>query len=320
MAVVLVVVLFQITGRNESTEPYNALFDNVTNIQKGTTVTFGGFAVGHVNDIEPIRLSGKTQFNVKISLKKDWLIPSDSQAKIYTPGLLSDTVIDIEEGQLPTLLEPGQTIATREAPELMTLLGDVAGEIKSLSEERVQPLIQAMEEITTRIGSNMNDSIQDISKETLSLLSRIDEIGTNMDDNVKQVSTGTVALLAGLENNSQQLSRLMNKGNAEHLSSMLENTDRLTQELSTTVSDLGEAGKTLNRLMKDSSELVSENKQAIHVSVEEARNTLRTISGSIESIVFQLDNTSRNMNEFSRRIKENPSSLIQTRPLQDNAE
>lgn len=320
MAVVLVVVLFQITGRNENTEPYNALFDNVTNIQKGTTVTFGGFAVGHVNDIEPIRLSGKTQFNVKISLMKDWSIPSDSQAKIYTPGLLSDTVIDIEEGQLPTLLEPGQTIATRESPELMTLLGDVAGEIKSLSEERVQPLIQAMEEITTRIGSKMNDSIQDISKETLSLLSRIDEIGTNMDDNVKQVSTGTVALLAGLENNSQQLSRLMNKGNAEHLSSMLENTDRLTQELSTTVSDLGEAGKTLNRLMKDSSELVSENKQAIHVSVEEARNTLRTISGSIESIVFQLDNTSRNMNEFSRRIKENPSSLIQTRPLQDNAE
>lgn len=320
MAVVLVIVLFQLTGQDENTEPYYALFNNVTNIQEGTTVTYGGFPVGYVDHIEPVRSSGKTQFNVVLALKEGWVIPSDSQAKIYTPGMLSDTTIEIEEGQLLTLLKPGESIVTRESPELMALLGDVAGEIKTLSVERVQPLIQAMEEITTRLGSNMNESIQEISKETLVLLSRLDEIGSNMDDNVKQVSKGTVTLLAGLEKNSQQLSNLMNKSNAQHLSNMLENTDRLTRELSVTVGDLGEAGKALSDLMKESNEIVSDNKYDIRASVKETKNTLQTISRSIASIVFQLDNTSRNMNEFSRRIKENPSSLIQSRPLQDNAE
>lgn len=320
MALVLLVVLFEITGKDENTEPYYALFNNVTNIQKGTTVTYGGFPVGYVNHIEPVRSSGRTQFNVVLALKEGWIIPSDSQAKIYTPGVLADTMIDIEEGQLLTLLKPGDSIVTRESPELMTLLGDVAEEIKTLSVERVQPLIQAMEEVTTQIGSNMNKSIQEISNETLVLLSRLDEIGASMDGNVTQVSEGTLVLLAGLEENSRELSKFMNKSNAQHLSNMLENTDRLTQELSTTISDISEAGKALNELMKEGNEIVSDNKDDIRVSVEETKNTLQTISSSVESIVFQLDNTSRNMNEFSRRIKENPSSLIQSGPLEDNAE
>lgn len=325
MAVVLVVVLFELTGRDENTDPYYAVFNNVTNIQVGSTVTFGGFPVGYVKDIQPLREAtdggvNKTRFRLLLALKKGWHIPVDSEAKIYTPGMLADTLVEIEEGRKGAILHPGETIATREEPEIMALLGDVAGEIKALTSDSVQPLIQATHELLTSIGGNVDQNIQQISQETLVLLARLNEVGASMEQNINQVSRGTTTLLSGLENNSQQLSGFINDANAQHISNMLENADHMTRELSVTVKDLGEAGKNLNQLLRESNALVQDNKHDIRVTVAETRNTLQTISDNIESIVFQLDNTGRNMNEFSRRIKESPSSLIQARPLQDNAE
>jgi predicted nucleic acid-binding Zn-ribbon protein len=184
----------------------------------------------------------------------------------------------------------------------------------------VQPLIEESQALLGKIGNNVDRNIEDISRETMALLSRLNTISKNMEANVSKVSNGAVNLLAGLESNSQQLTNFMNDDNAKRISSTLENADMMMRNLNKTVNDMSEAGKLLTHLLSESTSLVQENKQDIRISVQETRETLQTISSNIDSIVFQLDNTARNMSEFSRRIKESPSSLIQSRPLKDNAE
>ena len=295
MATVLVVVLFQLTGRGNDTDPYFALFNKVTNIQEGSTVTYSGYPVGYVDHIEPVRSSGKTQYNVELAIKKNWKIPTDSVAKIFTPGMLADTIIEIQEGRLATMIHPGKSIATEETLEFTQLMGDAASEIKQLSANKIQPLIQTMQDA-------------------------IIHLGTSMDDNLKQVSEKTLILLERLDKNSQALSKLASHDNAQLLTSVLENADQLTREFATTVKGLGEVGKKLDNLLNEGDQIVTGNKKDIRTSIVEVRDTMQTISGNIESIVYQMDNTSRNMSEFSRRIKENPSSLLQGRPLEDHSE
>jgi len=83
MGISLMVVLFQLTGRSENTDTYYVVFNNITNIQDGSTVTYSGYPLGYVQSIEPQRTTGMTQYRLALALKQEWQIPIDSVARIY---------------------------------------------------------------------------------------------------------------------------------------------------------------------------------------------------------------------------------------------
>jgi len=285
MFVLLLVVLFRITGNATDTEPYFVHYTNITGINKGSPVTYGGYQIGQVDDIFPEHADGKTQYRLELSLKAGWKIPADSVARIVSPGLLSDDLIDIAEGESTSYILPHGVIRGQDGINVMATLNTVAYEIKDLSDNNIKPLI-----------SNLNR--------------HVDAIGSNLNINIPTVTASVNQLLNSLNSSANQLAELLNENNQQHLSNVFENADIISENLSSLTQGFNDVRTQLDRLLKNSNELLTDNSDDIRHSVIDLRSSLGVVSENINAIIYNLENTSRNVNEFSRQIRDNPAILL----------
>jgi phospholipid/cholesterol/gamma-HCH transport system substrate-binding protein len=292
MLVILIVSLFKITGRGVATDPYYVLYSNITGIREGSTVTYGGYQIGQVEEIMPMRDGGVTRYKMQLGIKAGWRIPSDSVARIVTPGLLSDNQIDIEEGKSRSFLSPGDTIEGEAAISIKALLDSVVFEINDLSENNIKPLI-----------SNINQ--------------HVDSIGGELDTSIPQITQNINRLLAGFQQSADRLAKLLGNQNQAHIANLLQNFETMTTNLVNLSSGFDKVTGQLNNLLQNSNSILAGNNENIRHTVVELRNSMDTISQSINGIVYNLEMTSRNMNEFSRRIREHPGILLRGQPPED---
>ena len=134
--------LYQITGSTGSADNYYVTYNNVTGIKFGTPVSFEGYQVGQVENIEPIRTTGETNYRLTLSIQQGWQVPEDSIAKIVVSGLLAAVTIDIQEGISNVLLEPESEINGREAANLFAAVNEVAADIQDISKNSIKPLME----------------------------------------------------------------------------------------------------------------------------------------------------------------------------------
>lgn len=293
MLTLLLVVLFRITGNSAETDPYFVDYTNITGIDKGSPVTYGGYQIGQVDDILPRNVGGKTQYRLELGLKTGWKIPSDSIARIISPGLLSDELIDIAEGKSPTYVKPNGVIQGQDSINMMATLNTVAYEIKDLSDNSIKPLINNLSRHVDAIGSGLNTSIP-------------------------TVTASINRLLDNLNSSANELAELLNEQNQQHLAHAFENADIISQNLSTLAEGFNNTHTQLERLLDNSNQILTNNSADIRQSVLDLRNSLEIISDNINAIIYNLEGTSRNFNEFSRQIRDNPAVLLNGKAPRDD--
>lgn len=295
MLILLGGVLLNITGRDTNTDSYYVLLNEVTGIDEGTAVTYGGYQLGQVESIAPVRKNGKTFYRLELSVLRGWQIPVDSIASIISPGMLSDNQVDIKEGSSQEFFTSGSTINGKATTSAMAMLNTIASEITDLSQNSVKPLI---------------GSIQ----------SQVDRSSEQFNNKLDLVSTRLLSLLEKFQDNSDQLTILLGGKNQQHMASMFENADQTSRKLLSLAKGFEASSQELTALLQQSGSMMNENNQDIRHAVLDLHSTMSTVSQSINSIVDNLDASSRNMNEFSRRIRENPSAIINSKPPKDIAE
>ncbi len=296
MFILLLIVLLHISGKAGGTEPYYVLYTNISGIDKGTPVTYGGYHIGQVGEITPQHIDGNTHYRLELALKAGWKIPSDSVARIISPGLLSDDLIDITEGDSSTYLKPRDVIQGENAINMMASLNTLAYEIKELSDNSIEPLINNLNRYVLTIGSNLNT-------------------------NIPAVTANMNRLLESLNSSANKLAQLLNEENQQHLSNVFQNADIISQHLATMAEGLNNARLQIDRILDNANSLVSDNSEDVRHSVVDLRNTLGIISENIGGIIYNLESTSRNINEFSRQIRNNPGVLISgSKPKQDEVQ
>ena len=288
-------VLLNITGRSSNVDIYYVLLNEISGVDEGTAVTYGGYQLGQIESIKPVRKQGKTFYRLELSVLHGWKIPTDSFATIMSPGMLSDNQVDIREGSSQVFLEPGAILKGKETTSAMAMLNTIASEITDLSENSVKPLIGAIHTQVDRTGDQINSKLDFVSARLLSLLK-------------------------DFQNNSDQLSTLLGGKNQEHMTNLFENADLTSRKLLGLAKSFEATSQELTTLLQQSGSIMNDNNQDIRHAVVDLRSTMATVSQSINSIVDNLDSTSRNMSEFSRRIRENPSVIINSKPPVDNAE
>ena len=281
------VVLYQITGRTGPTENYYVSYANVEGIKYGTPVLYEGYQVGQVDEVEPVREGGGTQFRITLAVAEGWQIPSDSIAAVAKSGLLASVAINIEEGTSPTPLAPESTIAGREATDLFSTVNEVAAELKSLSRESLRPLLDNLNSKVDLLGGDLHSLAKDSLKPIL-------------DDQVK-------VILKKVDKTADQLNVLLGDRNVEHVNEILANLNSSSDNLRQLLADLQTTRATLDKALTNIDGVVDDND-------EDIRNTVRTISQHIEAVSHNLEASSRNMNEFSRQIRENPGLLLRNSP------
>ena len=105
-----------------------------------------------------------------------------------------------------------------------------------------------------------------------------------------------------------------------HIDNMFSNADEATHHLVMLSKGFDKVNNQLDEVLTKSLSIVGDNDQDIRHSVIELRKTMDAVSGSMQSILYNVDASSRNMNEFTRQLRDNPAVILGSKPPADESE
>lgn len=283
----LMVVVYRITGRSTNVDEYFVELHNVTGIRTGSPVTYAGYQIGQLGGIIPVRENGRMRYRLQLLVKSGWQIPRDSTATIVTPGLLAEKQINISEGTSRHFLKPGGTIAGVESTDMLKLVSQVSKQFQQLSDQGLKPLLDTINQEITR-------TVPALTQQTVRLLKRLNE-------------------------SADRLLVLMQNADNTRLKKIMNNTETMTDNLLKVSKRLNQASLQVNNLLQSTSTLMSDNNKDLRKAVIDLRTSMDVVANNINSVVDHIDSTARNMNEFSRQIRENPGVLLNSKPPRDAA-
>ncbi len=290
MLVVLVGVVALLTGRTGSVDTYYTHFPNVTGIKYGTKVTFEGFVIGQVEEIDPLIEAGQTRFQLRLSVKKGWPIPKDSLARITASGLLSAVIVDIKGGASPDVLQAGAEIPGGGNANLFAAMSDVAGQMSDIGQTALKPLL-------------------------ITLNAELETLQPMLQQQAPQLLANLVAVSGDLAQKGPRIT-----ADVQHMTATLSTqvvNDANAQRLAQTLTDMQQATHKLDATLTNLDRMVAGNQGTIDASLKDLRYTLQTVARSIDSVTYNLEGTTRNFNEFSRQLRDNPGILLGGRRTDD---
>ncbi len=335
----LVLMLARISGRTGPADHYHVTYDNISGLSKGTPVTYEGYGVGRIAAITPQHRGSATHYLLDLEVKKGWPIPDDSIARIVSAGLLSTINIDISGGKSDAPLSPGDTIKGRESISLFAALDTIAGDVNHLTKEGFMPLLENVNShinaIATPFETDTAEILLHLKNSTEKLDGGLDQIFSDIHNLTQQLNSSAhdLRLVVGeknrkslsgflqtMEAGADDMRRLVGKENRETLSRFLGSMEQSAVSFSHLSGDLEKSRQQLDRLLGESRGVVSDNREDIRQAVSDLKASLQTVSRHISSVAYNLEDTSRNMAEFSRQIRQNPGLLLSGAPALDKTE
>jgi phospholipid/cholesterol/gamma-HCH transport system substrate-binding protein len=290
--VVLLVVLYKLTGRVGDSEPYHAYYSNITGLTDGSRVTYEGYQVGFVAGVEPEQTPEGTRYRVEMRIKHGWKIPADSVARIYAAGLLAETVINIEEGKRRDYLQADAEIVGQQGADMFAALSTVANDIGGLTQDTIKPLLE-----------NLNRQVSGL--------------GGELEARVPRILTDVESMVSKLDQSADGLSKILSTGNTQRVGNVIGDVEATARNFHALSASLQGTQTQLDALLQDAQGLVGGNQEDLRAAVLGLRKALDTVSREVDGILYDLQGASRNMNEFSRELRGNPGLLLNGRPAED---
>lgn len=297
-------IIALLSGKTGSTDEYYVSFPNVSGIVSGTPVTYEGFQIGQVADISPARINGKTRYRLNMAIVSGWKIPKDSVARIVASGLLSQVTVDIAEGKEEAFLRPGDEIANGSAVNIFESMTSIADNVNDLTENSIKPLMKRLYKGTDVMVASMEKSAPIIMEDLQTLTTTLNQkILPNIDEATKTI-----------KNNSQAIEEILRPENRRHIDLFFDNLEITAKNFKTASIRLKETQAKVDTLVGNVNQIVLEDKDEVKRSLLSLRAAIENVSGQIEAITYNLESASRNINEFSLQIRQNPSLLLGSQP------
>ena len=274
-----------LTGRTGPTERYFVVLDNVSDVKYGTQVRYEGYPIGQVEDITPIVDGPGMKFRLDLAIRQGWRIPTDSVARVGNSNFLAAKTLDIESGQSPVAVKVGQQIAAEAAVDVFATLTETATEFASLSRDRIAPLMATLQSLAETI-----------------------------EGDAPRISRELIAFAEGLNETLVPVQEILSDENLLAVNNILRNVDKAAATMNSIGRDLSKTMAQVDNLAANLDQLIESNKDSVDQSLKDVRYTLSAIASTVDSIVHNLDGTARNMNEFSRLIRQNPGLLLDGTP------
>jgi len=294
-----IVVMYKLAKPDQETDDYYAKYTSIMGIKVGSKVTHGGFQIGSVADIERDKDNGPTRFKLTLRVKKGWKIPVGSSAQVVAPNFLSVQLIDIVETKStskttgPIKYYPaGGEIDGKDEASFMTMLNGIAKEVTSVSEGSIRPLL-----------TNLNE--------------HINKIGTKLSEQIPQIAENANKLLISLNEGASQVNKILGTENRAYIRNILQNADKMSSKMLEMTTKLDQVRAKLASVVSNVDKVVSANRHDVTRIVKSTRKTLDAISGRISTIVNNIEQTSRNMSEFTYKLRKNPGLIIRNKKVKE---
>jgi len=277
--------------------------ESISGLNIGNAVKMSGVAIGKVEDLN-FASNDVGRIIVKISVRKEIKIKSDAEAVVEVFGITGMKYIDIVKGSNSAPpLKPGEKIKAG-----MSKIDMVTGKA---------------EDIAAKIEVALNNIISFTNAENLATLSRaINSTGeltrnlnTVVNENRANINTFTGSLAqqgGGLSNVSNRINTILDRMdstiadmnrlvNNKSFQKSIKNLETITDN----VRDGLDQGQ-LTKVLTNTNKTLESGNQAIG----EFNRTIIQSRDRLNSVLDKLDATTRNLADFTHKIKENPSLLI----------
>ena len=135
-----------------------------------------------------------------------------------------------------------------------------------------------------------------------------------MEGGAPRILNELVAFTESLNQSLEPLQQILAQRNVDAVQSSILNMEETTGNLAAISRNLTETMVKVDNLTGNLDALVEDNKANVDQSLKDLQYTLSTVSATVDSIVHNLEGTTRNMNEFSRLIRQNPGLLLDGTP------
>ena len=250
-----------IFGRTNS---YYVYYDNASGLQNASAVVIRGVKVGQVSSVS-ISPEKSDKVVVTLSVSKDYKLPVDSKAKIYSAGLMGGQAIEIVLGSSSEYLEPESELAPLVELGMVEMLTNEFGDIKEklmVMVDNINTTLLSLNSVVDNNNANisstishLNNVLADLEKSNIvanldSFTGTLKENGEKIDGIVTNVGNLTASLDerqmgAQLADTVEKLNALLAKFNdAEGTVGSLVNDKALYQ-------NLAQASDNLSTLLED---------------------------------------------------------------------
>lgn len=280
ISIVLLIVLYLITGKVSSSDRYYTTLSDVSGIKNGTAVSYKGYKVGQLIKIAPVFKNNVTRFDLTLAIKSGWVVTEGSSIMITKTGLLSDSQLNITEGDSENILTVGSHISGAQSSDVMAVIKSLSENVNNLSTNLITPLVKQLKKDIGAISGTMSHDLPKLT-ENLNLLV------------VKLQRNSDVIDTVFSDTNQHKISGLINSANV-----MLSNLESMSVSIN---------------------KLVQSNSHQFNKSIDNVNATTILLNKKLETILNQIELSSQNINDFSNQIKNNPGAIIRNKPQSDPA-
>lgn len=264
---------FDIFSRNVE---YYAAYDQINGVQNASPIMMKGVKIGSVTGLsfDPAR---SDKVVLRFTIKREYRIPTDSEAKIFSNGLMGAKAIEITYGAAHTYLEKGDTLRSSRDRDLMDMAGSELDFFKQKVSQLTSDLSRALENLNGLMETNADniagtlgnlnsvtgDMARLLSAEKNNLKSALDNL-TKFSDMLGSNAGRVDSIIGGIDRIASQLSE---EEFALKLSQAVEHLDDLVARIA---EGEGTAGKLLNDpALYDSLDKASENLAALLADIKQ---------------------------------------------------
>lgn len=312
MLIALVATISALTGRSGPTDGYYLVLSNVSDVKFGTQVRYEGFPIGQVERIVPEPVDNGMRFRLDVSIRKGWRLPEDSLARVGSSSLLAAKTIDVAGGKSASPLKPGNQIPSAPPVDMFSLVANVAGEFADLNRDGLKPFIEDLRLVARQLRTTLN-------KDVAELVSSLNSIAHTVDGQAGPISKSIETAARRLADSSENLNKILSAETATSLRRSITNFEEVSQNIALTTRELETTRKKVDKLLGEVDAIIVSNKDNVDKSLTNARYALRSIAETIDAVMANMDGASRNMNEFSRLIRQNPGLLLGGTPREETA-
>lgn len=196
---------------------YYAAYDQVNGVQTASAILIKGVKVGTVTDIR-FDPAHSDQVVLQLTVKRQYRIPSNSTARIFSNGIMGSKAIEISLGDAETYLEDGDTLRAEQGRDLM----DVAGSELEFVKQKIS---QVTGDLSRTLG-NLNRLVEANADNISGTLGSLNSITGHVDDLLGAEKQQLQRAVSNLSEFSEALGR-----NAGQLDSVMTHVNRFTGDL-----------------------------------------------------------------------------------------
>ncbi len=295
--------IVMLSGRAGDTDAYHLIMDNVADVKFGTQVRYEGYPIGQVERVVPFAENGRMRFRIDVAIQSGWRISKDGIARIGSSSLLSAKTIDIARGTGAETLTPGDQIVSAPPIDVFAIVANVAEEFAGLSRDGAMPLITDVRHMIGELGESFQ---ADLTR----LMGSLNVTAHAIENRAETVAGRMDSITAELDSSSKNLGRVLSDENVRAIRRAVANVEKTTVTFAATSRKLELTRQQVDQLIRNVDAIVQASGGPVDKSLTNLQYTLRSIARTVDSVMFNIESSGRNMSEFTRMIRQNPGLLL----------